>query len=259
MSTDVQLRPRSAVAPAPPPRRSPLRRWARRIAYALLALAILLTTAGVVAWNVTPGVGDAQRRTAAILRSHGTTSVGPVPPAKVAQALVATEDTRFYSHPGLDVVGVGRGLWSWVSTGEMQGATLPAQLAKLLYAGADGGLHKQLESGVLAFKLDARYSKNQILSMYLDAAYFGHGAYGLVSAAAVYFGVTPSALTWGQATLLAGLVNAPSAYDPTAHYELARSRQQHVVDRLVATGVLTEAQGAAVYAEALHPVVPFSG
>jgi penicillin-binding protein 1A len=95
--------------------------------------------------------------------------------------------------------------------------------------------------------------------MYFDAAYFGHGAYGLASASRVYFGVSPSQLTWAQATMLAGLVNAPSAYDPTAHLTLARSRQRHVIDRLVATHVFTKSQGNAVYAESLAPAIPFGG
>jgi membrane peptidoglycan carboxypeptidase len=231
----------------------------RRLAYAILTLFVVLAIVVVTLWNVTPGVGDAQRRTAAIVLQHGGISDGGVVPARVAQALVATEDASFYSHPGLDPRGLARGTWNFVRTGELQGATLEAQLGKLLYLDGQGGLKAQVESGVLAFKLDAEFSKRQILAMYLDAAYFGHGAYGIVRAARTYFGVDPSALTWGQATLLAGLVNAPSAYDPTAHYSLARSRQQHVIDRLVATGVFTSAQGRAVYAEALHPAVPFSG
>jgi penicillin-binding protein 1A len=150
-------------------------------------------------------------------------------------------------------------VWSFLTTGELQGATLEAQLAKLLYLHDESGFWRELKSGVLAYKLDDTYSKQQILSMYLDAAYFGHGAYGVVKASQVYFGVAPDRLSWGQATLLAGLVNAPSAYDPTAHLHLARSRQRHVIDRLVATHVFTKTQGDAVFAEPLHPAVPFGG
>jgi penicillin-binding protein 1A len=252
------LRARDDVAGyAPPPRRG--RRVVRRLAYALLAVILVLAVAGVVLWNVTPGVGDAPARTAAIVREQGGISDNGVPPARVSKALIATEDSRFYSHPGLDAKALARGVWSFLTTGELQGATLEAQLAKLLYEQDRSGFWRELESGVLAFKLDDAYSKQQILAMYLDAAYFGHGAYGVVKAARVYFGVRPDQLSWGQATLLAGLVNAPSAYDPTAHLHLARSRQRHVIDRLVATGVFTKAQGDAVFAEPLHPAVPFGG
>jgi membrane peptidoglycan carboxypeptidase len=82
--------------------------------------------------------------------------------------------------------------------------------------------------------------------------YYGHGFYGLADAARGYFGTTPARLTWGQASMLAGLVQAPSAYDPYLHLDLARQRQRHVIDRLVATHVLTAAQGDAAFAEPLR-------
>ena len=238
--------------------RSP-RRWLRRLALSVVALLVLVTVAGVIAWNVTPGVGDAPARTAAILRTHGGISDDGNPPQRVAQALIATEDSRFYSHHGLDPQSVARGLATFVTTGSLGGATLEAQLAKLLYSGGRSGVRETAQEAVLAFKLDFAFSKRQILAMYLDAAYFGHGAYGIVAAARTYFGRSPSALSWSQASLLAGLVNAPTAYDPTAHLHLARERQRHVLDRMVATHVLTGSQADAVFAEPLAPAVPFSG
>lgn len=95
---------------------------------------------------------------------------------------------------------------------------------------------------MLSFKLEAQYTKNQILEMYLSEVYFGHGFYELTAAARGYFGVAPARVTWGQASALAGLVQAPSAYDPYRHLALARSRQRHVMDRLVATKTLTVQQ-----------------
>ena len=96
----------------------------------------------------------------------------------------------------------------------------------------------------LAVKLDAAYSKQQILEMYASTVYFGGGFYGLTAAACGYFGQTPARLTATQATLLAGLPQAPSAYDPLTHLDLARSRQQHVLARLVATHALAANQAA---------------
>ena len=87
--------------------------------------------------------------------------------------------------------------------------------------------------------------------MYLGGVYYGHGFYGLADAARGYFGTAPERLTWGPASMLAGLVQAPSAYDPYAHLDLAKQRQRHVIDRLVATHVLTAAQGDAAFAETL--------
>ncbi len=256
----MSAEPASAAAerPARTPR-SPVRRWARRVLISLLALLLALAAAFGLAWMLTPGVHDAQARTAAILRSHGGISDNGNPPARVSQAMVATEDSRFYSHPGLDPKGLARGVVNLFTHGELQGATLNAQLAKLLYSGDNSGVLATAEEGVLAFKLDTTYSKRQILAMYLDAAYFGHGAYGVQTAARTYFGLPADQLSWGQASLLAGLVNAPTAYDPTAHLHLARERQRHVLDRLVATHVLTRAQADAAYAQPLHPAESFSG
>ena len=177
----------------------------------------------------------------------------------MSQALLATEDSRFYSHHGLDPQSLVRGMWTFVSQGKLEGATIDAQLAKLLYGGERSGVWETAKEGMLAVKLDDAYSKREILAMYLDAAYFGHQAWGVEKAARVYFGVRADQLSWGQASLLAGLVNAPTAYDPTAHLTLARSRQRHVLNRLVATHVFTPAEADAVFAEPLKPAVPFAG
>jgi penicillin-binding protein 1A len=96
------------------------------------------------------------------------------------------------------------------------------------------------EDLVLALKLDQAWSKDQILRMYLDDGYYGDGRYGLTAASEGYFGVAPDRLTWAQASLLAGLFQAPSAYDPFTHPDAARARQRHVLDRLVATGRLSQ-------------------
>lgn len=234
-------------------------RWVRRILLSLLALLLALVLAFVTVWNLTPGVSDAEARTAAIVATHGGISDEGAPPQRVSESLIATEDSRFYSHHGLDPQSIARGLYTFATQGTLQGATLDAQLAKLLYSGDHHGVWPTTQEAMLALKLDDNYSKRQILAMYLDAAYFGHGAWGVEKASRVYFGVAPEKLSWGQASLLAGLVNAPTAYDPTVHLTLARSRQHHVLDRLVATHVLTRAQADAVFAEDLHPAVPFTG
>ncbi len=203
-------------------------------------------------WPLTPSVVDAEQRVGARLAAHGAQDPHAMPvPNKVGDGVIATEDSRFYSHHGLDVLGVIRAAYGfahgWSDPG---GATLDQQLAKNLYTPGRSGFLPKLEQVELAFKFEARYSKPQILEMYLSAVYFGHGFYGLPAAARGYFGVAPNALSWGQASLLAGLVQAPSAYDPYAHPGRARLRQRHVLDRLVATHVLTPAAADAAYAAA---------
>jgi penicillin-binding protein 1A len=235
------------------------RGWLRRLAAVVGILVTLLVLAGAALWIATPGVGDARARTNALLREHEAPSLQGAVPSKVAAALVATEDSRFYSHSGLDARGALRGALSLSRGGALGGATIDAQLAKLLYTHGAPGIRPTATQVTLAVKIDEKWTKRQILSMYLDAAYYGHDAYGLVTAARTYFGVDPGQLTWAQATLVAGLVQAPSAYDPTAHLTLARERQRHVLDRLVATGMFTRTQANAIYAAPLAPAIPFSG
>ena len=128
------------------------------------------------------------------------------------------------------------------------GATLELQLAKLLYIGADSGRHDTLRGKLteiaLAFKLDLAYGKPEILRLYAEAAYYGHGFYGLAAASCGYFGHPPSALTVTQGAMLAGVVNAPTADDPITDPLQAHARLAHVIGRMVAVDDLTPAQGA---------------
>jgi len=225
-----------------------------RLLVALLVLVLLLAAAVAVLWPLTPAVDDAEHRVALRLAEHGGRDLRALPrPDRVGEAVVATEDRRFYRHHGLDVLGVTRATYEWLrGAGDPGGATLDQQLAKNLYTPGETGPTSKLEQVELSFKLEARYSKAHILEMYLSAVYFGHGYYGLPSAAHGYFGVEPSHLTWAQASMLAGLLQAPSAYEPHAHLARARHRQRHVLDRLVATHVLTATQADAAFAAPLH-------
>jgi penicillin-binding protein 1A len=164
----------------------------------------------------------------------------------VADALIATEDSRFYGNPGVDPISVLRLPISLVLSRDQGGATLEQQLAKNLYEQGRTGPLAQAQEAVLALKLDRSFSKAEILRLYLDDGYYGHGFYGLTAASQGYFGVAPAQLSWAQASLLAGLFQAPSAYDPVKHPGAARARQAHVLDRLVAVGTLTRAQADAV-------------
>ena len=226
-----------------------------RVALGIAAGAVLLTVAAVgVLWPATPAVADAGGRVHAILAAHGATALTGLPaPDRVGQALIATEDSRFRSTPGVDPVALARVVWSTVrGAGDVGGAGLAQQLAKNLYHPDGSAVWREVQQVELAFKLEHAYSKDAILRMYLSAVYFGHGYYGVTQAAHGYFGVDPSQLTWGQAALLAGLVQAPSADDPIDHPQRAAARQQHVLRRLVATGVLDAAQAEAIAARGLQ-------
>ena len=221
---------------------------------------IILAGSGLVVVILTsPGVANAPQRVQAILVAHHAPGDNGAIPTRLAAALLATEDSRYYHDPALDPRGVGRAVLGVVThNGRDGGATIEQQLAKMLYAPGTS-LGAELRQVGVAFRLDQHFSKKTILALYLDASYFGDGAYGVVQAASHYFELAPSQLSWAQASLLAGLVQAPSEYDPHGHFSLARQRQSHVLARLVATHQLTASQAAAAWNAPLNPAVPFFG
>jgi len=232
-----------------------LPRWLRRVLIAVLAIALAGALAFAVLMLVTPSVSTAPWLVQAFDRAHGAPYPGPPVPERFAAALVATEDHRFYSEPGFDPIAIGRVIAGRLTGQPDQGgATLYQQLAKMLYTHGGSGPGAQAEQVILGIKLDLSYSKPQILRLYADVAYFGHGYFGLARASCGYFGVAPAGLTWPQAAMLAGLVQAPSADNPIAHFTVARAREAHVLGRLVATGTLTQAQAARAYRSPLHLV-----
>ncbi|HJT37910.1 MAG TPA: transglycosylase domain-containing protein, partial [Actinomycetota bacterium] len=135
-----------------------------------------------------------------------------------------------------------------------QGAsTITEQLTKLLYLnGNDANPWRKLLDAITAFRLERRYSKETILDSYLNVTYFGHGAYGIAAAADRYFGVVPAQLTLPQSSLLAGLIQAPTAYDPFEHPSAARARQIGVLRSMVRNGFITKEEGAAILARPLR-------
>ena len=167
-------------------------------------------------------------------------------PQYFAQALVATEDHRFYTDPGVDPLAMGRVAASWITGRKDQGgSTIDQQLAKNLYTGGHSGFTEDLEQLAMAVKLNQAYSRPQILRMYAEVAYYGHGYYGLEAASCGYFGRPPERLTLVQAAMLAGVVNAPTYDDPLVYPRQARTRLVHVIGRMAAVGYLTQAQETA--------------
>jgi membrane peptidoglycan carboxypeptidase len=219
----------------------------------LFVIALALFLAGAVYVISLPGVGDAETRVQQILASHHGTYSPPPPPRKLGDAVVVTEDEHFYSNFLVNVLdGFGRAALATLHTSQDPGgSTIQQQLAKQIYRHG-GGLFGTLQEIGLGVKLSLSYSKPQILSMYLNAVYYGNGYWGDVAAARGYFGKRPAALDWAQAAMLAGLPNAPSAYDPLEHYTLAKERQRHVLDQLVVNHYLTQAQADAAFREPLQ-------
>jgi len=185
-------------------------------------------------------------------------------PPVLRDAVVATEDERFYRHHGIDVIGVLRALpYDLTHLSLAQGAsTITEQVGKVLYLGGnDHDPWRKLKDVAVALKLEHRYTKAQILAAYLNSAYFGAGAYGIGAASERYFGLPPRRLDVAQVSLLAGLIQSPSRYDPFLHPTLARARQADVLRSLVRNGYLTEPRAAAVLARPLqlHLGAPLRG
>jgi penicillin-binding protein 1A len=211
-----------------------------------------LIVAAVVYLLALPGVGDAEARVEAILAREGGQALALPPPARLGAAVVSTEDENFYANPLFDVAaGAGRAAVAALGTAEDPGgSTIAQQLAKRLYPHG-GGLPGTLEEIGLGVKLSLSYSHEQVLGMYLNSVYYGNGYWGEKAAAEGYFGVSPRRLTWGEAAMLAGLPQAPSAYDPLVHPALARARQRHVLDQLVVNGHLSAAAADRAFRERL--------
>jgi membrane peptidoglycan carboxypeptidase len=239
-----------------PRRRHRFRKVLRRTVGMIVSLAVLAAIAFGGLMLVTPSVGNAESLARAQDAAHHVAYPGPPVASRFVAALVATEDHRFYSEPGIDLFAVARvGLSYATGHGDTGGATIYQQLAKLLYTAGRSGASVEAEQVALAVKLYLTYSKQQILQMYADVVYFGNGYYGLAAASCGYFGVRPASLSWSQAALLAGLVQAPSADDPVTEPSNARAREVHVIGRLVATGQLTPAQGRSALAVPLSALL----
>jgi penicillin-binding protein 1A len=160
------------------------------------------------------------------------------------KAIVAVEDRRFYENNGIDYIGIIRALKSDVTTGGFtQGAsTIEQQLIRNLYLSPQQTISRKLTEACLAVQLDRHWSKDRILETYLNDIYFGQEAYGVEAAAKAYFGVHAKDLTLEQAALLAGLPQAPSAYDPLSRPDAARARRAEVLKAMVETGDISEAR-----------------
>src|SRR5438552_11089850 len=182
-------------------------------------------------------------------------------PKSLRDAIIATEDRRFYSHWGVDPIGIGRAVVQNYRRGRIVegGSTITQQLAKVLFLTADKSLERKLKEAVLALELERRYSKDRILEMYLNPVYFGHGAYGVEAAARTYFGKSVSELTVREAALLAGLPRAPSSYSPFDHANAAKRRRELVLRRMVEYGALKEEEAQRIARTDLGLLAPGRG
>ena len=171
-------------------------------------------------------------------------------PQVLIDAVLATEDRRFYDHGGLDYIGVARALWANVTAGGVVqgGSTLTQQLAKNLFLTPERTISRKIHEALLALSLEDRFTKEEILEQYLNRVYLGSGAYGIEAAAKRYFNHSARTLSTGEAALLAGLLKAPSRYSPLSNKELSFQRMRVVLAAMQVHGVLSSSAVAQVSA-----------
>jgi len=176
-------------------------------------------------------------------------------PDYFVKAVIATEDRRFFSHFGIDIVGTFRALTvNAKASGVVQGgSSITQQLAKNLFLTNERSIQRKIKEAYLALWLEHHYTKKEILKLYLDRVYMGSGAFGVQAAAETYFGKSARDITLAEAAMLAGLFKAPTKYSPTVNLPAARARANDVLSNLVDAGFMTEGQ---VYAARRNPATP---
>lgn len=162
------------------------------------------------------------------------------------EAVVSTEDRNFYNHPGFDIKGIGRAALGALTHGHITGggSTITQQLAKNAYLSLDQTLERKAKELFMALEIEKTYSKDQILTMYLNNAYFGNGVWGVQDAARKYFGVDASQVTIGEAATIAGMLKGPGIYNPLDHLDNATNRRNTVLQLMVDNGKLTKDQAS---------------
>jgi penicillin-binding protein 1A len=177
-------------------------------------------------------------------------------PDDLKSALIATEDRKFYRHSGVDIKAIARAIVKDILAGEfVEGAsTITQQLAKTLFLTPRKSIVRKIKEAVLAFQLERRYTKDEILWLYLNQIYLGSGAYGVESAARIYFGKSVSDLSLAECALIAGLPKSPSNYSPLINPQLAVKRRNTVLRQMAATGIIDAPTLAAALAEPLKLV-----
>ncbi len=175
-------------------------------------------------------------------------------PRHMTQALIAVEDSRFFKHKGIDYIAIARAVVKDIIHVSLKegGSTLTQQLAKVVFLTSEKTLTRKLKEAALAFKIEKSLTKQEILELYLNKVYFGHGAYGVEMAARTYFGKSARQLSLAESSLIAGLVKAPSTYSPFNDLSRAKERQYTVLNRMVEEGYITARERETAYTQPLY-------
>jgi len=173
------------------------------------------------------------------------------------KAVLAQEDKRFYEHGALDYKGIIRAIYVTITSGgsRVEGAsTITQQLARTMFLTTERTIDRKIKEALLAIELEKRFTKDQILEMYLNQVYFGSGAYGIEQASLTYFGKHAKDLNLAEAAMLAGIIQAPSEYNPYANFDYAKMAQKEVLDKMLSYNIITQDE----YNEALSYKITLS-
>lgn len=159
-------------------------------------------------------------------------------------AVIAVEDHRFYKHGAIDLISIGRAIWIDIKNWELLegGSTITQQLSKNTYFTQNKKIERKIAETIMAFKMEKELSKNEIFELYVNTSYFGDGYYNIKEAASGYYNKKTTQLNEYEASMLAGIPNAPSVYAPTKNPNLATQRQVQVLDKMVKYRYITEEQ-----------------
>src|ERR1700730_8944713 len=266
LMTDPHRRRRRSMYP--PPRRR--RRFAPLLALPLLPLIVLISVGTLTSRFPAAGLPGSARsfpadslvydragRLIADVHPAGQTRI-PVPLSAISpdelHAIVAVEDRNFWQEGAIDWGRLAQAaIYDLTHRADAQGAsTITEQLARLLYLNDQKTFERKLRELVVAHAMDSRLTKSEILDQYLNDVYFGHGATGIEAASRVYFGIPASQLDLAQASLVAGLPNAPSVLDPIQNPDAARARQRVVLDAMVRSRLVSAAEADVAFQEKLQ-------
>lgn len=163
-------------------------------------------------------------------------------------AVIAVEDHRFYDHGPVDFIAIARALYVNFTNWELRegGSTITQQVAKNVIFSQEETFTRKLGEIFAAYDLEKNYSKNEIFELYVNTSYFGDGYYGIYDASHGYYNKEPKGLTLDEASMLAGVPNAPSVYAPTVNPDLAKERQEHVLDKMLEYGYITQEEANSV-------------
>jgi penicillin-binding protein 1A len=252
------------------------RKWARRLGWILYGLVFMLFLAGAVAGGYIyvhfirdlpdysslkdyrpPTVTRIFARDGRLMGEFYAERRIEVPysrlPRHLVLAFVAAEDSRFFEHPGVDLIGIVRAFFRNLEAGEIVqgGSTITQQLVKRILLTSEKSFARKVKEAVLAYRIENYLTKEEILNLYLNHIFLGHGAYGVEAAAQEYFSKHVEDLTLAESAILAGIPKAPSRYSPYLHPRLAKERQAYVLKRMEESGFITPQQAQAALSQPL--------